>query len=84
MVAGELVKSNAPAPAHREFTAVVQREGRMWFGWIEEVRGVNCQGRTKKELLENLRSALEDILELNREDALAAAVADYEEVRIAV
>ena len=66
------------------YTAVVQRDGRVWIGWIEEVRGVNSQGRTRKELLENLRSALEEILELNRKDALSAALDDYEEVRIAV
>lgn len=84
MATGQLVEPQTPASGPREFTAVVQREGRTWFGWLEEVRGVNCQGRTKKELLENLRSALEDVLELNRQDALAAAIENYEEVRIAV
>ena len=56
------------------FTAVVQRDGPWWIGWVEEIPGVNSQGRTREELLENLRSALEEALEMNRADALAAAV----------
>ena len=44
-----------------EYTAVIQRDGKWWIGWIEEVPGVNSQGRTRKELIENLRSALKEI-----------------------
>ena len=38
-----------------QYTAIVKREGDWWVGWIEEVPGVNCQERTRKELLETLR-----------------------------
>ena len=65
------------------YTAVVQQRETWWIGWIEEVPGVNSQGETREELLENLRSALEEALEMNRADALAAAQgAPYEEVRL--
>jgi predicted RNase H-like HicB family nuclease len=64
------------------FTAVIQRDGDWWIGWVEEVPGVNSQGRTRAELIENLRSALEEALAMNRADARAAAVGDYEEVRL--
>ena len=65
------------------YTAVVQQRERWWIGWIEEVPGVNSQGETRDELLANLRSALEEALEMNRADALAAADgAPYEEVRV--
>ena len=37
------------------YTAVIQRDGQWWIGWIEEVPGVNSQGRTRKELLEKAR-----------------------------
>lgn len=47
-------------------TAVVQRHDPWWIGWIEEVPGVNSQGRTREELLDNLRDALEESLEMNR------------------
>jgi hypothetical protein len=40
------------------YRAVVKQDGGWWIGWIEEVPGVNCQERTRDELLESLRSAL--------------------------
>ena len=64
------------------YTAVIQRDGEWWVGWIEEVPGVNSQGKTRNELLENLRSALQEALEMNRSDALTAAGESYEEVSI--
>ncbi|MGZ3316299.1 MAG: type II toxin-antitoxin system HicB family antitoxin [Isosphaeraceae bacterium] len=66
------------------YTAVVRRDGRWWIGWVEELPGVNSQGETRAELLDNLRSALREILEINRANALAAMEGDYEEVRIEV
>ena len=65
-----------------EYTAVVQRDGRWWVGWLEEIPGVNCQGETREELMENLRSALEEALEMNRSDARQLAVEGFEEIRI--
>jgi predicted RNase H-like HicB family nuclease len=64
------------------YSAVIRRDGDWWIGWIEEVPGVNCQGKTREELISNLREALADALELNREDARRAAGQDYEEVVI--
>ena len=68
----------------REFTAVVKQDDGWWIGWIEEIPGVNSQGKTRKELLANLRSALGEALELNRDEALRAAVKDYAEESILV
>lgn len=62
----------------------MKQDAGWWIGWIEEIPGVNCQGKTKTELKKNLRSALSEALEFNREDALKAAVADYEEASIVV
>ena len=64
------------------YTAVVQHHGEWWIGWIEEVPGVNSQGHTREELLDNLRDALEEALEMNRADARAAANGSYEEVSL--
>jgi predicted RNase H-like HicB family nuclease len=44
------------------YTAVVQQRDRWWIGWIEEVPGVNSQGKDREELLDNLRSALDEAL----------------------
>jgi predicted RNase H-like HicB family nuclease len=62
------------------YTAVFQKDGEWWIGRVEEVPGVNSQGRSRGELLDNLRDALAEALEMNRADALAAAGDSYEEV----
>lgn len=64
------------------YTAVVQHSGDWWIGWVEEIPGVNSQGASRDELLENLRSALEEALEMNRQDAKSAATGSFEEVSI--
>ena len=66
------------------YTAVIQRSGEWWIGWVEEVPGVNSQGSTREELVENLRSALSEALEMNRAEALAACEGSYEEVSLSV
>jgi predicted RNase H-like HicB family nuclease len=66
----------------RHFTAVIKQDEGWWIGWVQEIPGVNSQGKTRAELLKNLRSALKEALEFNREDALAAAQEDYEEAAI--
>jgi hypothetical protein len=66
------------------YTAVVKRVDAMWIGWIEEVPGVNCQEPSREELLETLRVTLSEVLELNRQEARAAAGTDYEELSIAL
>ena len=65
-----------------QYTAIVQRDGPWWIGWIQEIPGVNSQGATRDELLDNLQSALSEALEMNRQDALASAAGDHEEVSI--
>jgi hypothetical protein len=68
----------------RIYTAVVKQEGPWWIGWIEEVPGVNCQERTRSELLNTLRCTLVEALEMNRDETRHAAGKDYEEFSIAV
>jgi len=50
------------------YTAVIQQSGAWWIGWVEEIPGVNSQGATRRELVDNLRSALREALEMNRAD----------------
>lgn len=51
------------------YTAVVKQDSGWWVGWIEEIPGVNCQERSRAELLETLRITLREALALNRSDA---------------
>lgn len=64
------------------YTALIQRHGPWWIGWIQEISGVNSQGATREELLDNLRSALQEAIQMNREQARASADDDHEEVSI--
>jgi predicted RNase H-like HicB family nuclease len=66
------------------YTAIIQQEGDWWVGWVEEIPGVNCQERTRAELLESIREALGDLIELNREAAARAAADTSERVKVAV
>ncbi len=68
----------------RQFTAVIKESNGWWIGWVEEIPGVNSQGKTREELVENLRSALGEALEMNRQDARNAAQSDYAEESIVV
>ena len=60
------------------YNAIIQRDGKWWIGWVEEVTGVNSQGATRDELMDNLRSALKEALKMNRADAVAAVKGEYE------
>jgi predicted RNase H-like HicB family nuclease len=51
----------------REYTAVIEKRGRWFVAYVEELPGVNTQGRTRAEARRNLREALALILEANRE-----------------
>jgi predicted RNase H-like HicB family nuclease len=50
----------------REFTAVIEKKGRWYVAWVEEIPGVNTQGKTLAEARRNLKEALQLILEQNR------------------
>jgi predicted RNase H-like HicB family nuclease len=64
------------------YTALIQQDDDWWIGWVEEIPGVNSQGRTREELMENLQYALQETLEMNRAEALSAVKGDFEETRI--
>jgi len=66
------------------YTALVKQDGDWWLGWIEEVPGVNCQEKTRDELLETLRITLREALEFNRGEAIDAAGSNYDEELIGV
>lgn len=50
----------------REFTAVIEKKGRWYVGTVEEIPGVNTQGRTLAEVRRNLKEANHLILEAKR------------------
>ena len=69
----------------REFTAVFQKKGKWVAAWIEELPGVNTQGRTLKEAKANLHEAVLLMLEESRKlSALKHYDGHKETFRIAV
>ncbi len=50
-----------------KFTAVFEQDGDWWIGYVEELPGANTQGATLEEARENLREAVQLIIETNRE-----------------
>lgn len=69
---------------NQTYTAIIKQDGDWWIGWIEEISGVNCQEKTRDELIESLKETLQEALEFNRRDALAAAGSNYQELAIAL
>jgi predicted RNase H-like HicB family nuclease len=67
-----------------EYTVVVKQADDWWVGWVEEVPGINCQEKSYDELMESLKVTLQEALEFNRQEALAAAGKNYREEKIAV
>lgn len=54
------------AKKQRQLTAVYQKRGRGYIGWIEEIPGANTQGVTFAEVKENLKEAAALIIGANQ------------------
>ncbi|OGG39688.1 hypothetical protein A3A21_00090 [Candidatus Jorgensenbacteria bacterium RIFCSPLOWO2_01_FULL_45_25b] len=63
----------------RQFTALYKKQGKWYVGWIEEIPGVNTQGRTLQEAKLNLKEALNLVLETNK--LLSGGSEDREVIR---
>jgi predicted RNase H-like HicB family nuclease len=50
-----------------KFTAVYEKVDNWWIGYVEELPGANSQGKTKEEVQENLKEAVQLIIESNRD-----------------
>jgi predicted RNase H-like HicB family nuclease len=45
------------------YGAIIKQEGEWWIGWGEDIPGVNCQERTREDLVETLTITLREALE---------------------
>jgi predicted RNase H-like HicB family nuclease len=50
-----------------QFTSVIEKHGKWYVAYVEEIPGVNTQGRTLAEARRNLKEALAMVIEANRE-----------------
>ena len=60
---GDLLEFVEESEMDRKFTAIFEKKGRWYVAYVEEIPGVNTQGRTLAEARRNLREALRLILE---------------------
>ncbi len=51
----------------RTFEATIEKRGRWYIGWVDAVPGAFSQGRTIEEVQENLKEAIQLILETQQE-----------------
>ncbi len=50
-----------------KFTAIFEQTDDWWIAFVEELPGANTQGKTMEEARENLKEAIQLIIEANRE-----------------
>jgi len=60
----------------RQFTSVIEKRGKWYIGFVEEIPGVNTQGKTLSEVRRNLKEALTLVIEANRELAARELTSD--------
>jgi len=53
-----------------QFRSVFEKRGKWYVAYVEEMPGVNTQGRTLAEARRNLKEALAMVIEANRELSL--------------
>jgi predicted RNase H-like HicB family nuclease len=68
----------------RQFTAVSERRGKWYGGFVEEIPGVNTQGQTLAEVRRNLKDALTLVMETNKELAAREGAAEVVREEIVV
>ncbi|MHB1309297.1 MAG: type II toxin-antitoxin system HicB family antitoxin [Limisphaerales bacterium] len=68
----------------RQFTAILKKTDKWFIAFCPEVPGANGQGKTRTACLEDLTTAVELMLEVNREQILRQVGTGGEEARITV
>ena len=66
------------------FTAIIKEVDNWWVGWIEEIPGVNCQEKTRDQLIQSLKITLKEALDFNKQEARNEAGTNYFEEKIGI
>ena len=74
--------SHQEKKATQTYTALIRQNEGWWIGWIQEVRGVTCQERTKSELLDTLQTTLREALEFDTLEAFRRTESEIEEMKV--
>lgn len=65
----------------QSYTALIRQSEGWWIGWIQAVRGVTCQERTRDELLDTLKITLREILEFEAPEVSLRTENETEEIK---
>jgi predicted RNase H-like HicB family nuclease len=68
----------------RQFTAIIQRDGKWFIAFCPEVPGANGQGRTRASCLKSLASAIKLMLEIQEEELASLCHEDAERTLVKV
>ena len=68
----------------RQFTALIQRDGKWFVAYSPEVPGANGQGRTKAACLKNLAAAIKLMLEIQEEELASLSANGLERMLVEV
>ena len=71
-------------PLTRQFTAIIQRDGKWFIAFCPEVPGANGQGRTRSSCLKNLAEAIKLMLEIQEEELAKLCAKDAERTLVSV
>ncbi|MBI5324676.1 MAG: type II toxin-antitoxin system HicB family antitoxin [Ignavibacteriae bacterium] len=63
----------------KQFTAVIVKSGEWYAGTVKELSGVHSQGKTIQEVRENLKEAVQLIIESNIKHFRSDSAEIYEE-----
>ena len=78
-ITGRSPQTEVPKEA---YTAYIAEEDGWWIGWVQGVRGVNCQEKTREALLHSLKVAIPEMLELNQEEFIDVPEPHFEAITI--
>jgi len=68
----------------RQFTAIIQRDGKWFIAFCPEVPGANGQGRTRASCLKSLAAGIKLLLEIQEEELAGLCRADAERTLVKV
>lgn len=69
---------------HKEFTAIIEKDGEWFIAYCPEIPGANGQGRTREEARTSLAEAIALILADRREQALRGLPPEAEKDTVTV
>lgn len=56
-------------PKKKNYTATIIETEDWWIGWFDSIPGINCQEKTRDDLIESLKEAFRESKQIDRIDS---------------